>query len=52
MECAVTEDRPGDDPKLDTSRPNTARIWDYQLGGKDNFEADRQATDALTRIRG
>jgi hypothetical protein len=28
--------------KLDTSIPQTARIWNYLLGGKDNFEADRQ----------
>src|SRR5262245_35697352 len=26
--------------------PNTARIWNYQLGGKDNFAADRNASDA------
>jgi SAM-dependent methyltransferase len=24
-----------------------ARIWDYQLGGKDNFAADRAAADAI-----
>jgi SAM-dependent methyltransferase len=24
-----------------------ARVWDYQLGGKDNFAIDRQAADAL-----
>lgn len=28
---------------LDTGRPNVARMWDYYLGGKDNFEADRDA---------
>jgi len=27
---------------FDTTRPNTARIWDYYLGGKDNFAADRE----------
>jgi hypothetical protein len=26
--------------------PNTARIWNYQLGGKDNYEVDREAADA------
>jgi hypothetical protein len=28
---------------IDTSAPNVARIYDYILGGKDNFAADRQA---------
>ena len=33
--------------------PNTARIWNYQLGGKDNFAVDRQASDAAnTMVRG
>jgi SAM-dependent methyltransferase len=30
--------------------PNTARIWNYQLGGKDNFAVDRQASDAANAI--
>ncbi|GAA2574982.1 SAM-dependent methyltransferase [Actinomadura fulvescens] len=29
-------------PEIDTTTPHTARIYDYMLGGKDNFEADRQ----------
>jgi hypothetical protein len=33
---------------IDTSRPHPARIYDYLLGGKDNFAADREtATVAL-----
>ena len=32
---------------IDTSVPNVARVWDYQLKGKDNFEADRAAADAV-----
>ena len=28
-------------PKLDTSVPHSARIWNFWLGGKDNFEIDR-----------
>ena len=24
--------------------PNTARIWNYQLGGKDNYPVDREAS--------
>jgi hypothetical protein len=30
-------------PDIDTSVPHSARIYDYILGGKDNFAADRQA---------
>ena len=33
-------------PLLDTSRPHPARVYDYWLGGKDNFAADREAADA------
>ncbi|MFE3879716.1 SAM-dependent methyltransferase [Kitasatospora sp. NPDC059146] len=32
--------------ELDTGIPHTARMYDYYLGGKDNFEADRQAAQA------
>ena len=32
---------------LDSQTPNVARIWDYQLGGKDNYAADRHAADVL-----
>ena len=31
---------------IDTSAPHPARIYDYWLGGKDNFEADRRAAEA------
>ncbi|MFD7297861.1 SAM-dependent methyltransferase [Streptomyces sp. NPDC059897] len=32
---------------IDTSRPHPARIYDYLLGGKDNYKVDREAGDAL-----
>jgi hypothetical protein len=32
---------------LNTSVPHSARIYDYLLGGKDNFEADRAAAAAI-----
>jgi hypothetical protein len=35
---------------LDTSRPNIARVYDYWLGGKDNFAADRQEAERLLQI--
>jgi hypothetical protein len=28
--------------ELDLSKPNAARIFDYFLGGKDNYAADRK----------
>lgn len=35
--------------KLDTRVPQTARIWNYLLGGKDNFAADRAVGDEIIR---
>jgi hypothetical protein len=32
---------------LNMNTPNVARVWDYQLGGKDNFAVDREAADTL-----
>jgi hypothetical protein len=34
-------------PKLDTTVPHSARIWNYWLGGKDNFTVDRQMGDQI-----
>jgi hypothetical protein len=36
--------------KLNTTVPNVARVYDYMLGGKDNFEADRMAADKLIEL--
>ncbi|HZC63028.1 MAG TPA: SAM-dependent methyltransferase [Streptosporangiaceae bacterium] len=36
---------------LDVTKPNIARMYDYWLGGKDNFEADREAAEAIRRQR-
>jgi O-methyltransferase involved in polyketide biosynthesis len=38
------------DVELDTSRPSIARVYDYWLGGKDNFAADRDMADKLEDI--
>jgi hypothetical protein len=35
-------DNGGIPPEIDTSKPHSARIYDYLLGGKDNFAADRE----------
>jgi hypothetical protein len=32
-------------PKLDTRHAHPARIYNYWLGGKDNFAADREAAE-------
>jgi SAM-dependent methyltransferase len=39
---------PGLDPEdaANVRYPNTARIWNYQLGGKDNYVVDREAAEA------
>jgi hypothetical protein len=34
-------------PELNTNVPQTARIWNYWLGGKDNFPVDRQVGDQI-----
>jgi hypothetical protein len=33
--------------EIDTTRPHIGRIYDYVLGGTQNFEADRQVADKL-----
>jgi hypothetical protein len=35
---------------LDVSKPNVARAYDYLLGGKDNFAADRELASKLLAI--
>ena len=37
-------------PGIDTSVPHSARIWNYWLGGKDNFAVDRAAGDAVPQV--
>jgi hypothetical protein len=36
-------------PDIDTTRPHPARMWNYWLGGKDNFEVDRQVGDQISQ---
>jgi hypothetical protein len=36
-------------PGIDTTVPNVARVYDYWLGGKDHFAADREAADRQVR---
>jgi hypothetical protein len=37
-------------PGLDVTTPNVARMYDYYLGGKDNFEADRVAAKRILEL--
>jgi hypothetical protein len=37
-------------PRLDTGTAHPARVWNYLLGGKDNFAADREMCDVLLQI--
>ncbi|MEE6259765.1 SAM-dependent methyltransferase [Plantactinospora sonchi] len=43
----------GDDqesgPKIDTTVPQTARVWNYWLGGKDNYPVDRALGDEIAK---
>lgn len=36
--------------KIQFDTPHAARIWNYWMGGKDNFEADRGAGDAVAEV--
>jgi hypothetical protein len=47
----MSGNRTDDGPLLDTSHAHPARIYDYWLGGKDNFAADRAAGDRIIEIR-
>ncbi|GGX59060.1 SAM-dependent methyltransferase [Streptomyces minutiscleroticus] len=37
-------------PNIDISVPHSARIWNYWLGGKDNYPVDEEAGDAYTAV--
>ncbi|WP_230395037.1 SAM-dependent methyltransferase [Plantactinospora alkalitolerans] len=34
-------------PRIDTTVPQTARVWNYWLGGKDNYAVDRALGDEI-----
>jgi hypothetical protein len=37
-------------PTLDVTTPHSARVWNYWLGGKDYFEADREFGDRTIEV--
>ena len=36
--------------RFDPTRPNIARVWDYWLGGKDNFAVDRELAQKMLEV--
>src|ERR1700678_4676090 len=37
-------------PQIDTTVSNSARVWDYWLGGKDNYPVDREVGDRIEEL--
>jgi len=46
-DAALAEHAP---PGIDVSAPHSARIWNYWLGGKDNYAVDRAVGDQVRQI--
>jgi hypothetical protein len=42
--------RPVKMAQVDTTAPNVARVWNYLVGGRDNFEVDRKAARQLIAV--
>jgi O-methyltransferase involved in polyketide biosynthesis len=40
----------GESSRIDTTVPHSARVWNYFLGGKDNYPVDREVGDQYQRI--
>ncbi|MGH3565710.1 MAG: SAM-dependent methyltransferase [Pseudonocardia sp.] len=47
-QCPVPPSKLASEIRLDV--PQAARVWDYWMGGKDNYEVDRAAGDAVTEV--
>ena len=41
---------PEPSPQIDTTVPHSARIWNYWLGGTDNYPVDREAGDQYREV--
>ena len=46
----MTDDAAAARPGIDTTVSHSARIWNYWLGGKDNFAVDREAGDRVAAM--
>jgi S-adenosyl methyltransferase len=49
-DSSLAPGRPAEPPEIDATVPNSARIWNYWLGGKDNYPVDREAGDDYRAI--
>jgi O-methyltransferase involved in polyketide biosynthesis len=48
---AMTDDAAvPDSARINTKAPHSARVWNYLLGGKDNFAVDREAADFAVQM--
>jgi DNA-binding HxlR family transcriptional regulator len=45
----LTAEDPVTPPHVNAAVPSPARVWNYLIGGKDHFAADREAGDAATQ---
>lgn len=43
----MSDPRQSPDDRLHTDRPHSARVWNYLLGGKDNYPADAAAGEMI-----
>jgi hypothetical protein len=41
---------PAEPPSFDTTVAHPARVYDYWLGGKDNYQADRDAAEQVVKV--
>ncbi|WP_250030817.1 SAM-dependent methyltransferase [Paractinoplanes maris] len=46
----MTSLTPDPGAKLDTTVPHSARVWNYWLGGKDNYAVDREVGDKVREV--
>jgi O-methyltransferase involved in polyketide biosynthesis len=54
-DVVVSDERPSPPelpptPEIDTTVSHSARIWDYWLGGKDNYQVDRAVGDQIAQV--
>jgi hypothetical protein len=48
--AAAPEDPGWTVPDFDTAHPHPARVYNYWLGGKDNYAADRELGDSIIKV--
>jgi hypothetical protein len=50
-DSVVPEDAAAPRREIDVSVAHPARVYDYWLGGKDNFAADRAAAEEVLKVK-